>query len=202
MLTPREAAFQVAVLDALDRRVSKALANARKDAEPVFAAVKAQGHPQVDIALPSGAVVGKVSIKAGRETVVVDDAALLAWVKANNPDELEATVSPAALSRPDVVAYVRKLHPDLVAHKVRPAYRAKLLGQLTADGEIASETTGEITKIAETVKGDPTGEFALSFETAKKGKPNGRDQIAAAWNSGELSIADLLRPALKAGEGQ
>lgn len=202
MSTPREAAFQVAVLDALAKRVSKALADARSAAEPVFAAVRKEGHPQVEIALPSGAVVGKVSIKAGRETVVVDDDALLAWVKVNNPDELEASVSPAALSRPDVVAYVRKLHPELVGHKVRPAYRAKLLDQMTPSGELVSETTGEITKIAETVKGDPTGEFALSFETAKKGRLNGRDQIAAAWNSGELSIADLLRPAIEGGGGR
>lgn len=199
MSTPREAAFKVAVLDALAKRVSAALADAREEAEPVFAAVRAEGHPQVEIALPSGTVVGKVSIKAGRETVVVDDDALLAWVIANNPDELELTVSPAALSRPDVVAYVKKLHPELVGHKVRPAYRAKLLDQVNGDGELVSETTGEVTKVAQAVKGKPTGEFALSFETAKKNKLNGRDQIAEAWQSGELSIADLIRPAIESG---
>ena len=201
-MTPREAAFRVAVLDALSKRVNKALADARHDAEPVFAKHKMEGNPQVEVALPSGAMVGKVSIKAGREVVVVDDDALLAWVKANKPDELETTVSPAALSRPDVVAYVRKLHPDLVGHKVRPAYRAKLLADVTADGELVSETTGEVTKVVETVTSPPTGEFALSFETEKRGKPAGRDRIAEAWASGELSIADVLRPALEAGEGR
>lgn len=202
MPTPRESAFKVAVLDALSKRVSKTLADARRDAEPLFAAVRAEGHPQIEVTLPSGAVVAKVSIKAGRETVVVDDAALLAWVTANKPEELEATVSPAALSRPDVIAYVRKLHPELVGHQVRPAYRAKLLAEVNADGELVSETTGEVTKVTQTVQAKPTGEFALTFETAKNGRPNGRDRIAEAWNSGELSIADLLRPALEAGEGQ
>lgn len=199
-MTPREAAFRVAVLDALSKRVNKALADARNDAEPLFAAVRAEGHPQIEVALPAGAVVGKVSIKAGREVVVVDDDALLAWVEANKPDELETSVSPAALTRPDVVAYVRKLHPDLVGRKVRPAYRAKLLAEVTADGELVSETTGEVVKVVETVKGAPTGEFALSFETAKKGRLNGRDQIAAAWQSGDLSITDLIHPAIGAGD--
>ncbi len=200
MPTPREAALKAAVLDTLAKRVSAALAEARRDAEPLFAAVRKEGHPQVEITLPSGEVVGKVSIKAGRETLVVDENALLAWVKANNPEELESTVSPAALTRPDVIAYVRKLHPDLVSHKVRPAYRAKLVGGLNADGELVSETTGEVTKVAKTVKAAPTGEFAMTFEKAKNGRPGGRDQIANAWNSGDLAITDLLRPALEAGE--
>ncbi|MEV4181677.1 hypothetical protein AB0J28_09540 [Streptosporangium canum] len=199
MSTPREIALRVAALDALSKRVNKALADARGEAEPLFAAVRAGGATQIEVTLPSGDPVGKISIKAGQETVRTDEAALLAWVLANAPEEIEATVSPSALSRPDVIAYVRKLHPDLIGQKVRPAYRAKLLGEVNDAGELVSETTGEVVKVTETIKADPTGAFALTFETAKKGKPNGRDQIANAWQSGEMSITDLIRPALEAG---
>lgn len=200
MSMPPEIPLRIAALDALAKRVNKVLADTRGEAEPLFAAARKTGTMQVEVVLPSGDAVGKISIKAGQETLRVNDDALLAWVLANKPEETEVSVSAAALSRPDVVAYVRKLHPSLVGHKVRPAYRAKLLAELTADGELISETTGEVVKVAETIKADPTGAFALTFETAKKGKANGRDQIAAAWQSGELSITDLLRPALEAGE--
>ncbi|WP_326646588.1 hypothetical protein OG884_18340 [Streptosporangium sp. NBC_01755] len=201
MTTPREAALRVAVLDALAKRVNKSLADARGEAEQLFAVARAGGATQIEVALPSGAAVGKVSIKAGQESIRVDEAALLKWVLANQPEEIEAEVSPSALSRPDVIAYVRKLHPDLMRQKVRPAYRAKLLAEVNESGELASETTGEVVKVSETVKSDPTGAFALTFETAKKGKPNGRDQIAAAWQSGELSITELIRPAIEGAPG-
>ncbi|MEV0831516.1 MULTISPECIES: hypothetical protein [Streptosporangiaceae] len=200
-MTPREAALRVAVLDALSKRVSKSLADARGEAEQLFAVARAGGATQIEVALPSGAAVGKVSIKAGQESVRVDEAALLKWVLANSPEEIESEVSPSALSRPDVIAYVRKLHPDLMRQKVRPAYRAKLLAEVNESGELVSETTGEVMKVSETVKSDPTGAFALTFETAKKGKPNGRDQIAAAWQSGELSITELIWPAIEGAAG-
>lgn len=199
-MTPREIGLRIAALDALSKRVNQALAGAREQAEPGFAVARANGVTQFEVALPSGAPVAKISIKAGQDTVTYDEDALLAWVAANKPEEVEQSVSPAALSRPDVVAYVRKLHPDLVGKKIRPAYRAKLLAEIDDDGQLANETTGEVIQVRTVVKGEPTGAFALTFETAKKGKPNGRDQIAAAWQSEELSIADLIRPAIEAGE--
>jgi len=199
-MTPREVPLRIAALDALSKRVNKALADARQEAEPQFAALRAAGVTQLEVALPSGAVVGKISIKAGQDTVTDDEDALLAWVEANKPEEIEHSVSPSALTRPDVIAYIRKLHPDLVGKKIRPAYRTKLLAELDEDGQLANETTGELVQIRKVVKGQPTGAFALTFETAKKGKPNGRDQIANAWQTGELSITDLIRPALEAGE--
>ncbi|SEN88694.1 hypothetical protein [Nonomuraea pusilla] len=199
-MTPREAAFRVAVLNALAKRVSKALADARAEAEPMFASVREMGVTQLEVALPSGETVGKVSIKAGEEAATVDEDALLKWVEANCPEEIEHSVSTAALSKPDVVAYVRKLHPELVTPRIRPAYRTKLLAGLSDDGELVSETTGEVVKVREVVKRPANGAFMLTFDKASKGKLNGRDRIAAAWQSGELSIAEMIRPAIEAGE--
>jgi|GEM_PF-5501828 len=199
-MTPRDAAFKVAVLDALSKRVNKALADARSDAEQQFAVAREMGVTQLEVALPSGEPVGKVSIKAGEESIVVDDGALLKWVEANRPEEIEPTVSTSALSKPDVVAYVRKLHPELVSSRVRPATRAALLALLTDDGELVSETTGEVVKVREVVKRPASGAFMLTFEKAAKGKPPGRERIAASWQSGEVSITDLIRPAIEAGE--
>ncbi|MEU6709913.1 hypothetical protein ABZ897_00425 [Nonomuraea sp. NPDC046802] len=200
MTTPPDESLRIAALDALSRRVNNALADARKEAEPGLAALRVKGVKQLEVALPSGDVVGTISIKAGRDTVTDDEDALLAWVEANKPEEIEHAVSPNALDLPDVVAYIRKLHPGMVGKRVRPAYRAKLLASLDEDGQLANETTGELVQVRKVVKGKPTGEFALTFETAKKGRPNGRDQIANAWQSGDLSITDLIRPALEAGE--
>lgn len=199
-MTPPSVPLRVAALDALSKRVNKALADARAEAEPGFAALRASGVTQLEVALPSGDVVGKISIKAGQESVSIDEDALLAWVEANKPEEIEHSVSPSALTRPDVVAYVRKLHPDLVGKKIRPAYRTKVLAELDEDGQLANETTGELVQIRKVTRGKPTGAFALTFETAKKGKPGGRDQIANAWQTGEMSIADLIHPAIEAGE--
>lgn len=200
MTPPPDAPLRIAALDALSKRVNKALADARAEAEPEFAKLRKAGFPQVEVKLPSGDVVGKISIKAGQDTVTTDEDALLAWVEANKPEEIELAVSPSALTRPDVIAYVRKLHPELVGKKIRPAYRAKVLTELDEDGQLANETTGELVQISKVSKGEPTGAFALTFEPAKKGKPNGRDRIAAAWQSTELVITDLIRPAIEAGE--
>jgi hypothetical protein len=202
MTTPLEAAFRVAVLDALAKRVGKALIEARKEAEPLFARHRIAGNPQVEVALPSGAQVGTVSIKAGTDGVRLDETALMAYVVDHAPTEIETTLNPAALDRPDVAAYVRRFYPDLVTKRVREAFKTKVLAQLNDDGELVIEGTGEVVKLAERVNGEPTGAFALTFVTAKKGKPNGRDQIAAAWSSGELSLADLVLPAIEPGGDQ
>lgn len=200
MTTPPSLPLRVAALDELSKRVNKALANARREAEPGFAAMRVAGVKQLEVALPSGEVVGTISIKAGLDTVTDDEDALLAWVAANKPEEIEHAVSPSALTRPDVIAYIRKLHPDLVGKKIRPAYKAKLLASLDEDGQLANETTGELVQVRKVTKGQPTGAFMLTFESAKKGKPGGRDQIGNAWTSGQMSIADLIQPAIEAGE--
>jgi len=200
MTTPREAGFRVAVLDALSKRVNAALASARKEAEPVFAQHRLAGNPQVEVVLPSGGQVATVSIKPGGDSVKFDEAALMAYVVEHAPTEVETVINPAALERPDVAAYVRRFYPELVTKQVREAYRTKLLSELNDDGEIVAEATGEVLKLAEPTKAEPTGAFVLNFERAKKSKPNGREQIAAAWSSGELSIGDLVLPAIEAGE--
>jgi hypothetical protein len=200
MTTPRDAAFRVAVLDVLAKRVYAALAEARKEAEPVFAAARIEGNKQIEVALPSGAQVGTVSIKAGDDTVTVNEADVLTWVLDHAPGEIEHVITPSALDQPDVVAYIRRFYPELAAKKVRTAYRTKLLGQLDDDGEFVDDATGEVVKLADAVKSDPSGAFVLTFEKAKNGKPSGRDRIAEAWQSGELSLVDLLLPAIEAGE--
>lgn len=199
MSSLREIAFKIALLDVLSRRVKAALAEERRRGEPLFAEARRTGSKQLEVALPSGEAVGSISIKAGKDTTRVDDAALMEWVRKNAPDEIEPVVSNSALARPDVVAYVRRFHPDLVADKVRPSYRAKLLGQLNADGKLVDEETGEVTKIAEVVRGAPTGEFMLTFDPAKGGRPNGRDRVAQAWADGEISLPEVLLPQIEAG---
>ena len=48
---------------------------------------------------------------------------------------------------------------------------------------------------------ESSGRFFLRMlAKAKNGKPGGRDRIAEAWQSDELSLEDMLQPAIEAGE--
>lgn len=186
MTSPRDAAFNVAILDALHKLIGAELASVRKTAEPVFIDAAAEGTESLTVTLPDGTKVGKVTIKAGQDVVRVDETALLDWVRDHAATEIERVIQPSALTKPDVAAYIRRFHPDAVVERIRPAYREKLTGQINGDGELIHEPTGEIAEVAEVVKVAPTGAFILTFERAKGDKPAGRDAIAAAWRAGQL----------------
>lgn len=203
-MQPRDAAFQAAVLDALHKKIGAELAKLRKVAEPVFANAAAEdGMQSIAVKLPDGTQVAKVHIGQGSDAIRWDEDALLAYASEHVSTEVETVISPAALTRPDVVAYVRRFHPTLMQPRVRPAWRAKAEGELTDDGELV-DVNGEMHKVAERVKGVADGSFRLDFAKASKSTANGRDLIAAAWRAGQLGDVLALEsaPAVDAGEGQ
>lgn len=80
--------------------------------------------------LDDGSLLGKVSRAQGRQTpAVVDEAALLAWV--------------------------RRTHPTEIAESVRPAYRDQLLASAKRHGQAVDETTGELVPGVELRTGNP-----------------------------------------------
>jgi hypothetical protein len=185
-MQPREAAFQVAILDALHKKIGAELVKLRDTAKPVFATAAAEdGMQSIAVKLPDGTQVAKVNIGQGADILRWDEDALLAYAREHASTEVETVVSPAALTRPDVVAYVRRFHPDLLQGRVRPAWRTVVEGDLTDEGELV-DGNGEPHKVAERVKGAPDGSFRLDFTRATKTSLAGRDLIAAAWRAGEL----------------
>lgn len=201
-MQPRDAAFQAAILDALHKKIGAELAKLRTAAGPVFAlAATKDGTQSLAVKLPDGTTVAKVHIGQGSDAIRWDEDALLDYAREHVSSEVETVVSPSALTRPDVVAYVRRFHPDLMQPRVRPAWRAKAEGELTDDGELV-DVNGELHQVAEKVKGVPDGSFRLDFAKATKSAANGRDLIAAAWRAGELGDVLALEsaPSVEAGE--
>lgn len=114
-MTRRDTATRLLVLRVLRDRIAAADKDARTIAGTDF------DVPGVrDIGLVGGEPIGSVQLIKGRTTpTVTDPDALLAWVRANHPDEVETTV------------------------RVRPSYVAALLGQAKDDGEAVDHATGE-----------------------------------------------------------
>lgn len=100
--------FRVAILKALADTVTGAAQQARGD---LLTAMVAAGAEKATAELPDGTKVASVSLCGGDKATarVVDDAAFLAWVKANRPDEIE--------------------------EKVRESYRKAVLDGITKTGE-------------------------------------------------------------------
>lgn len=203
-MQPRDAAFQVAILDALHKKIGGELAKLRKVAEPLFATTAAEdGTQSLSVKLPDGTQVAKVHISQGAQVIRWDEDALLAYAREHAATEVETVVSPAALTRPDVVAYIRRFHPDLLQPRVRPAWRTKVEDELTDKGQLADDN-GELHKVAEVSKTASDGSFRLDFVKATKSNPAGRDLIAEAWRAGQLGdvLAIAGAPAVEVGGDQ
>lgn len=125
--------------------------------------------------LPDGTVIGSVVFKNGATRAAIDDReSFEAWVRLNHPDEWE-TVTPEPVTR------------------VRPAFEALLLNAAKRIGAPVDATTGEVVPGVKVTAGAPHPAVTLSEGAA--------DNVAAAWQSGELSdlVSGLLRPAIEGG---
>lgn len=90
----------------------------------------ALGVRTLDVEGDDGVKLAVVSKSAGRTTAKVDESALLAWVKANRPDQIREVVEPA---------YIDALKKLAVEH-----------------GDAVDEATGEVIPGIEVDKGDPS----------------------------------------------
>lgn len=197
--TDAEAVLLVAVLDALSAEVAKELKKARAGAEVILKDT-GQLHPQVNVRLPGGRTVGRITVKEGAPRADLEPGALLEWCRTHFPAAIEEYIPESAWSAVDVIEAVKAKIPGIVKERVRPAAEAELVKELLADnGQLAGRRTGDDSKVklADVYEGRITGEFAFTDQkTAER-----RSAIMAAYRSGELRGLPLGMLALPAGDG-
>jgi hypothetical protein len=126
-MTPQEAALRVAVLDYLADAASTELARTREAAAEAFKAAidstgfrASTGALQLPITLPDGAVIGRLSVKAGPKTTETDETGLHEWVAERNPEALEEYVLPDAAGDEEAYKLLLEKCPDLFYPQLRP----------------------------------------------------------------------------------
>jgi hypothetical protein len=176
-VTPQEAALRVAVLDAIVAEAEAELERTRAEAVVVFKAAidstgfrASAGALQVDIPLPDGTVIGRLSVKAGakHKDKTTDEIGLHEWVAERNPDGLEPYALPSALTDPRVLGLLQEHCPDLLSSRVRAGTRAAYIAEAAkaAPGKpkgVLVDPNGErLVLVTETETQDPpTGAFAF-----------------------------------------
>ena len=137
--------------------------------------------------------VGLISIKAGAQSVTVDEAKLEAWVRDRVPGGMETVIDPSALTDPEVIEMISACFPALSRAGVRPTVRGPRVKEMVAaGGKGANAETGEFASLGEVEQHKPTGAF--SYRPA----PGARDRIVSQWLAGrltEIAFSPLMLPA-------
>lgn len=172
----KDAATEEAILKALLDRIDAAYKAKRVEVQQLLdEAVKENGQRNVAVEVPGGETVATVNLKPGKaEATVHDVEALLAWVLAEHPDEIERKFTTL----------------------IRPAFLTKLLAELTAANgtDWADPETGVIHTVPGVSIAPNRGRTHEVRFAGPKGA-TGREQIAAAWQSGALAIPGITSPA-------
>jgi hypothetical protein len=162
-------ATRAAVLKVLIDKISKVHKADRQVVDDELRELYAGKHKvtRVDVELPGcSAAVAEISLLTSDDeaAVAVDQAARLAWVKRNHPDEV------------------------VTVEQVRESFAKAIMGKLKYDAEvdaIVHEDTQEVIEWARVVpKGPPTARMTF--------KPNGAAAIEAAYREGRLPLGELL----------
>jgi len=169
-MSTTDAALAVTVLDAIVALAEGELTKKRAEAEAVFKDAinstsfrASTGALQVDITLPDGQVIGRLSVKAGTKTTTTDEVGLHEWAAERNREALEEYAVPAAardervldllmrecpealgvhvkpemLGDPRVLDLLRGKFPELVSSRVRPGSLKAYVAEARKSGENA-----------------------------------------------------------------
>lgn len=169
----KETAGRAAVLQALYEEIGAQLKAAKAEqAAGLKAARKETGTTRIEATLPDGTVVAKVVLVPGSQVAeVVDEAAFLAWVRDNRPDQIKR---------------------EFVT-SVREAFVKSLLKELTAAGvpQWVDQETGVVHDVPGIRMQPRAAHTRTTWEKA------GRGAVAEAWRMGTLS--SLVMSELAAG---
>lgn len=169
----KDTATKVAVLDALAANIAKELKTAKSELQDGLRAAKAEtGTQQIAVDL-NGTDIGKATlVQPKAAAAVVDETALLAWVRTVAPTEITTRL----------------------VTEIRPAWLDVLLKQITATGttEWADPETGVIHDVPGIEMRGRTAYTRLTVPEA------GKAAIGEAWRSGAL--LPMVLPELPAAE--
>lgn len=173
-----------AVVEAEDTRV-------REEGRPGFITTRRDGHKTQEINFPGdmeSPPIAKLTIKGGTVGVDVDPAKLLDYARIHQPEAVRETIPPAALLHPDVRAWIRDNHPELVQQYVDRDAATKLTntakrnhGRLSHPGS----ETGEFTQVGTESRSAVDGSVACTLE------PDAIGRVMAALGSGKLGDLGL-----------
>ncbi|MEV4814967.1 hypothetical protein [Micromonospora tulbaghiae] len=169
-MSVQQAAMRAAVSKALLDEVRKVYDLARAEADGQLVELNGElGVTTVQVKLPGyDGAVAQVTLSEPKTGYVVDEAGFLAWCKQEHPSEVTVT-TPAPVE------------------SVRPAWRKALLGRMKVepDGTVVDGETGRVLDFVEVAEPPPPS-TTLTF---KKG---GREEVAAAYRDGRLTLPELL----------
>ncbi|MFF4403676.1 hypothetical protein [Streptomyces sp. NPDC001404] len=162
-------AARAAVLSALAEAIDKELKDAKKELQEGLKAAKAEsGTQKISIALEEGQDIGSVSLVQPKAAATVTDPdKFLAWAREVRPAEV-----------------VTRLVTE-----VRPAWQALVLTEITAAG-VAQWADPQNGLIHDVPGVELQGRAAYTRMTVPD---TGRDAIAEAWRTGQLSHLNLLQ---------
>jgi hypothetical protein len=186
---------RVAALRVLKDRVTAEYDAARVDAESHFKALATDmGVKSLEARMPSGEPAGTVAIKGARRKITWSGTALVDLVERAAPQELIEEIDPDALQDAALLELLKEARPDLIRKRVQPAYLKKVSEQVSDDGTLADQSTGEVVKVADISHTPVTGEFSYT--------PSARaeEAVLEAWHRGELAgVGESLVPAAELG---
>jgi hypothetical protein len=165
----------------------------------VFAAC-GEGFPQVNVVLPDGRRVGRLTIKESEPKATLTGPGVLdAWCRDHYPDGLEEYVDPNAWTSLDVIEAVKARVPGVVKTRIRAAAAESLTAEaLASGGWLLDKSTGDKEKVADVTEGRISGEFAFTDQKS----PERRAAIIGAWQAGVIDLAPMLAlPPAGGGDG-
>ena len=174
-MTLKDTATRVAILDTLVKGMTDELKKAKAELETGLRAAKAETGTQTIAVDLNGTDIGKATlVQAKAAATVVDETALLAWVRTVAPTEITTRL----------------------VTEIRPAWLTQLKKQIDAVGRL--EWADPETGVIHDVPGiDMVGRAAYTRLTVPDG---GKQAIGEAWRSGQLTAVVL--PELTAGKQQ
>ncbi|GAA3172955.1 hypothetical protein [Nonomuraea salmonea] len=155
----------------------------------------------IDLYTPDGTKVGTWNVSEPKIELVWKQKETLEFARSEAPHNVEKVVAPAALTYPDVIAYIEMTHPSLVMEQVRPAYLKLLAERATEDGHVP-DRNGELVKLADRKKIPSDGKGRSGWTKATKNRPGGRDLLITAWRMRKTQAARELMPIPDQGQGQ
>ncbi|THV25977.1 hypothetical protein [Glycomyces paridis] len=118
--------------------------------------MKALGVRTLDVEGDDGEKLAAVSRAKGRTTAKVNESALLAWVKANRPDQIREVVAPAYIETLKKLAIEHGAAVDATTGEVIPGIEVE-----TADPSVTTRPTAEARALMrDLLKGSPLLELA------------------------------------------